>query len=488
MTRPTALVLFARLVLVLTPCAAPHAAGSQAPHTQTGAQAVAEIPVEITEQRVRAAWDDACAAVAAELAFAPEPPLTLVLATPAEVAARVAAENLPAVRRRQADAARAETEAQALGEAIGRFAFAKYAWSTREVLVVPSTLAETAQTLARPELSSDTALRAILVHELVHARDDAAHDFAARLAEHHTLDALTGLNAVLEGHAQHLARRVCAQRGWAQGFEAYSAAIGALPEEGALERLGEAMRLLLGVQSANLRTAYHEGERFVAALETAGGAELVARAFREPPRDGETIFHPEWYVDPSLRPRVLYDAEPVLDLFAARLPEDEWSAQRLSLEPAQLAASLALLPAETVQRITETLRASRLIVLQPSAAPDSKMVVLGVLEFASAAAARDYVDAARSLVDIKAERMKTGALRILASERNELELPGLEGFVARLRMQNGLLPLEVVTLDAARGSVVLEAIFSAEPIDDDDLAALAPVLFEALRPLATGPR
>ncbi|NOT32095.1 MAG: hypothetical protein HOP15_16735, partial [Planctomycetes bacterium] len=198
-------------------------------------------------------------------------------------------------------------------------------------------------------------------------------------------------------------------------------------------------------------------------------------------------FHPAWYLDPSQRPAVLFDLEPALTRFAARFPETEWSAQRMSLQSAQIEAALALLPPETVQRVSRALRASRAISLQPSAAPDSKMVVLAAMEFESAAAALDYLDAARALADLKAEHMQSGPLRILASERSELARPDLSGFLARIRMRNGAFEFEMKTLDAARGSVVVETVFSAEPIEDAALAALGSELLDAVARLADAP-
>lgn len=445
---------------------------------------VAAAQEAVTAERVRAAYADACAAVASTLAFRPEPALELRFVEPAELAARVAEENLPLVRLRQSDPARAEAEARQLGAAFAQLAFAKYAWSTRELLVLSGQWELQAERLDRPEMCDDGTLRAVLVHELVHARDDAEFGLSAVLQQADSNDATSALNALIEGHAQFLARRVCAAAGWTEGFEAFTGAIGALPESTA--ELDEFTRTILRVQSAALTSAYHQGERFVAALEAAGGPERVARAFREPPRDGETIAHPEWYLDPGTRPRVLYDAEPALAHFAARFPAEVWSAQRLSLAPAQIEAALALLPRETVASVVGTLRASRLISLQPSAAPGSKVVALVVMEFEGAAGAQAYLAAARELGRRKDELMKEGQVRVLGSRTTELEAPGVDGFLVRRQMKNGALTFEAITLDAARGTLVLETVFSGEAIADEAHVALVGELFERIRLRADG--
>lgn len=438
----------------------------------------------ITQERLRAAYADACGAVATTLAFRPEPALALCFVEPDELAACIAAENLPAVRLRQSDPARAEAEARQLGQASAQFVFAKYAWSTREVLVLCEPWELQAERLDRPEMCDDASLRAVLVHELVHARDDAEFGLAAVLERADSNDAASALNALIEGHAQFLARRVCAEAGWAAGFEAFTGAIGALPESNAA--LDEVTRTLLRIQSATLQGAYHQGERFVAALHAAGGAERVARAFREPPRDGETIAHPEWFLDPSTRPRVRYDPGAALDHFAARFPAEVWSAQRLALTAAQIEAALALLPKETVAHVVAGLRASRLISLQPSAEPASKMVALVVMEFEDEAGAHAYLAAARELMRKKDELMRTGPLRVLGSETSELG-GGQTGFLVRRQMKIGAIAFEAVTLDAARGPLVVETVFSGEPIEDAAHVALVGELFERVRPLADAP-
>lgn len=440
-------------------------------------------PVQaVTEERLRAAYEEARAALAAEPGFALPAEARLVLCDTATVAARIEAENLPLIRLREPDADKAAESARQVGASLAQVVFAKYAWSTRELLVVPAAWQAQAHLLDRPEMTGDAALRAVLVHELVHAWDDARVGLTAFLAGLDSNDAVLAASALIEGHAQFRARRLCERHGWSPGFEAFTSGIGQVPEGSAA--MGEGMQLLLRIQGANLRSAYLDGERFVAALHAAGGDELVARAFQSPPGDAETILHPGWYLDPSTRPAVLHDPEPALDLFAERFPAAEWTANRVSLQSAQVAAGLALLPAETVQQVTAPLRAGRALSLQPSAAPESKMVVLVVLEFESEPAARAFVAAAEELGERKDEALRQGMLRITDSEREPLALPpelGITGFRQRLAMVNGTFAFEVATVDATRGRLVVELVFSGEPIEDGELAALAGKLLEAVR-------
>jgi hypothetical protein len=434
---------------------------------------------EITRERLDAAFADARAAVEKTLEARLPEDLTVQVVEPEEIAARVADENLPSLLRQFPDPETARAQAQVLGEAFAQIAFAKYAWSTSELLVAPSTWTALAAQLERPALTGDGALRAVMVHELVHALDDAAFDLGASIERLDNPDAIAAFNAVIEGHAQLEARRVCVQAGWTEGFECFTESIGALPPSA--EEQGEAELLLLRLQIDTVATAYYEGERFVAAIQAAGGPEAVARAFRDPPRDGETIFHPEWFLDEKLRPAVRYDLESPLDLFAERFASDAWLTSRQSIQPAQLEAALALLPRESIQRIQSTLRGNRTFVAQPRQAPASKLVVLAVMEFDAEESARFYLEAVRQLGLLKDEVMKTGEIRIVESEYADLDLPSGQGLLQRKRMQVGPQTVEVASVSAVRGRTVVETIFSNEPIEDSAHRELAGTLLEALR-------
>jgi hypothetical protein len=437
---------------------------------------------KVTEERLRAAYADARAALESELGARFAEGLVLRIATAEEVGKRVAEENLPQLRRSQPDEEKARAQARLLGEATGQFAYAKYSWSAREFLVVPRTWERNARQLERPVLTEDAALRAVMVHELVHAWDDHVHDLTAFVDRSDSIDAASAINAIVEGHAQHVARRVCKARGWSAGFDAFTAVIGAIPESS--KSLGEAMLMVQRAQAANLSFAYRDGESFVDALERAGGAEALARAFREPPRDGETILHPEWYLDPKTRPPSLYDPEPALDLFVKRFPAEVWTSQRISLQSNQMEAALALLPKEESRAILASIRNARLVVLNPTANPGEKVVILSVMEFGTAAEARAWVEASGRLSKLKDEQMKTGVVRITGSSTSTIESDDAArtaGLLQTKQMKNGALAFEVKSIDLARGKVVVETLFSGEPIETDPHVKLAIELLDAVK-------
>lgn len=434
---------------------------------------------KITEERLNAAYADAQKAIAKELSASLEQLPRLKISDALTLAKAVAAENLPMIRLRQPDEEKAKTAAKQAGAQLATFAYAKYAWSTKEFLVVPANWEGTARIAKRPELTGDEALRAVMVHELCHALDDRAHDFDALLRASPNTDTSSALCAVIEGHAQHRARRVCAAAGWSRGFESFTESIGALPEDAGAN--GEAQKRWLEAQSANASFAYREGERFVAAIEKAAGNEALGRVFRSPPQDTETILNPAWYLDPKSRPAQLYDAEPALDKFAAAYDGAVWSSQRVSLNGAQLGASLNQLPKEEMDAIVASIRATRVIQLYPTADPSSKVALLAVIEFDGESSASSFVEASARLSKLKDESMSKGTLRITGSKSTALERKEYRGWLQEKTMVNGTLEFQFASIDACRGRIVVETIMSGEPLEREAHEELIGELHDAVK-------
>jgi hypothetical protein len=418
-------------------------------------------PLPVDEARVAAAFADARAAVEKVLGSKLDdlPPPQLVGAR--EIARTVADENLPAIRRRQPDEELAKAEAERLGAATSTRVYAKYAWSTHTLLVVGRTWEQNARLLNRPQLTSDHALRSVLVHELCHAVDDRRFGFADRLAAAATTDAVDALNAVIEGHAQYDARRVCKESGWSDGFDEFTGAIGALPAAAAILGQGEAM--ILRATATAAATAYVDGERFVAAVLTARKDKGEQQLFEAPPKDLQAVLQPQWYLDPASRPDLLYDFEPALDAFAAAMDAAVWSGGRSSPTGKQIASGLTLLPQADVDTFVASLRAARLLRLVPTDAPQSKAALLCAIEFDSADSARRWIDLSMRVSDLKDKAMAKGMLRITGSKTTPLDSPSVCGVLQEKKMRNGAVAFDVASIDAMRGRIVVETIFSGEP-------------------------
>src|SRR5262249_54477815 len=133
-------------------------------------------------------------------------------------------------------------------------------------------------------------------------------------------DALRALNALIEGHAQFVARELAPRLGCADGFAAYTRAINA-PPKGLVENGDTGTQMVLRTANSALTTSYTEGEACFTALHAEGGDAAVERAFREPPGDAVLIARPAWFLHPEQRPRAVFELEPALDAFAADFTE-----------------------------------------------------------------------------------------------------------------------------------------------------------------------
>ena len=130
---------------------------------------------QLDEAAVRAGYEEAVAAVAAVLERRLEPPPPLRFVEPNELGERVAEENMELLLRQHGDQATAEAAASQAGAQYAQFAFAKYSWSSKEFLVVLTNWNGKARLMDKIELVEDETVRAVLVHELVHAQIGRAH-------------------------------------------------------------------------------------------------------------------------------------------------------------------------------------------------------------------------------------------------------------------------------------------------------------------------
>lgn len=412
-------------------------------------------------ERIQAAHADALAAIRKVLGEEASALPAARIATSAELAKAVALENLPMLRLRIPDEAGAKAQADLAGSSASSRLIAKYAWSTKELLVVPGNWQLNAKLFPKQRLLDDDVLRAVIVHELCHALDDKAHDFTAMLLKASTVDAANAVSAIIEGHAQHQARKICAQAGWSDGFERYTGIVGALPEGG--PDMGEAVKMVLSARAREFGFAYHEGERFVAAIEKAGGAKALDEMFRRPPADAEEILSPEWYLDPKKRPATVFELEPALDRFAGGYDPKIWTATRMGLNGQQLAAGLAMLEPADRDKIQKSMRGARFVQLVPSANPTSKIAILVAMEFASEDAAQHFVEQSAKLSRMKDEAMTRGLLRIVSSSSGQVELVNGKGWIHEKRMVNGTLEFPVSSMNVHRGRIVIETTFSGDP-------------------------
>jgi hypothetical protein len=368
-------------------------------------------------------------------------------------------------------------QAQAFAESLGPALLAKYVFEERAILVSAEALHRNAELLVRPELESALVVRAIVVHEHVHADDVPRYDFAGLYVRAGDPDRLQALNAVLEGHAQHVARRACAELRLSAGFDLFTQAIAAEVPEGA--ELGEGLRLLQRVQRETFGASYIAGERFMAAVEAKASRAGLERVLREPPRDMAEIHRPEWYLEPGLRPATRLELEGALDAFEAAYRERGWKGMRSSLDTAQLATAFNGFDEAGVKRIQSALVRGRLIQL---ASPDRSVVHYALAcEWASAADAAFVLKTSEALLKRRDKDMQEGAVRILSAAYEPVAEEDLVGVYGLKRVKAFGDEVDVATAVLADGSLTLELLRSGEPGTKEDLLSLARRLRAAAR-------
>jgi len=386
-----------------------------------------------------------------------------------EIAKVLARENLASMTAQIGDEEIGAEQAEAFGAGLAPALLAKYAFEERVILVSPEGFERNAEMLAVPELLSEQALRAVIVHELVHAADVPRFAFAATLAGLDDPDRINALSAVLEGHAQHVARKVCAELGLEAGFRHYNQAVVGVPTDEGDD--GEAIRLMRRVARLTLARTYTDGERFVAAIEKAGGPEGVERAFREPPRDLAEVGTPEWYLHPELRPVAAYDLDAALTAFEAGYG-DEFAGVRQSIHAAQLELAFESLDPQVVKRITSSLRGAR---YAQRARGQEVLHYAMACEWSSDEAAELVLQASVELVKQRDEQMKDGMIRIESSEYEDVAFEDLHthGTLATKQMKTPFAKFVVRSLVLRSGSLTFELLRSNEAGTADEFLAAA---------------
>lgn len=166
---------------------------------------------------------------------------------------------------------------------------ALYATRTREVMVSLPLMQSYQRSLPNDAKIQESALLALLIHELVHAADDKLY----RIHENRDLNfrASFAQSAAFEGHAQWVTRNICTTADCLAGLEAL--------DDFMFGRRNPPNQLTQSVQAISrnvLEYSYVEGERFIATLaQRPDGAKLITDLLSNPPQDPIQILDPNSY-------------------------------------------------------------------------------------------------------------------------------------------------------------------------------------------------
>ena len=389
--------------------------------------------------------------------------ITFRLSDPAELRDILGDELRPQLRARMEPVALAEATADQLAAGLSMVLLAKYATATREILVCVDNIIEVAEEADHPALLARETLRAILVHECIHAIDHQRYDWPSALSTMTTDAEATAYNAVIEGHAQLVARDLCERAGWTDGFEAYTRMIGFAPDD------HSAVGAQVRIAAATLGAAYHAGERFLDHIDGDGDQEAIDAAFADPPAEMELVHYPEWYLDRDLYAEVVEGFERTLSPFRM-FDAKKWTVQSMAVGPEQIRAALTPLPADEIDEAISGLVTNRSLVANPIPDPQSSVAVGSALLFGDAAAASRYLDATRKLSELKDGSMREGIIKITRADYLPLEGDGWRGYLVEKQvsaMHNPITVFNGVLIEDDRG---VELLLSGVPFADRELA------------------
>jgi hypothetical protein len=153
----------------------------------------------------------------------------------------------------------------------------------KRVVVNEENLSRFVAGLTRSGIGEREAALTVLIHELVHAADDAEFDFVA-VERQHAGDAL-GVYMIAEGHAELQTEELCKQAGCANAFTLARSAY-RTPQR----RLDNA-EAIHAARGSNLLLLYGQSHEFLKALQSRDSdGSLVKQAMRTPPGSALDFF------------------------------------------------------------------------------------------------------------------------------------------------------------------------------------------------------
>ena len=348
-------------------------------------------------------------------------------------------------------------------EVMGGVCLARYAFAAGEVLICRENIEELAAVLEIPALESEETLRAVLVHEFVHARDAREVDFAARVAACADTDQLQAMNAVIEGHAQYVTRAIAVTHELEAAFEVFAGAISKVPPS-----LTEpALRTQAEVAASAFAFAYEDGERFVRAVAEARGPEALPLLFSEPPRDPTEILRPEYFLDPASRPELTVAIDRGLDHFQVVAIPEPYRVQRMSILRPQLEVSMKGVDQALLETTLDALVGCRALFGMNPEQPGA-FLSAAVMEFETPGLALTGLRAQRAVLLLRDEQNREGAIRITDVTYTDLQLEdGARGILSEKVVETPIGEQEGITVLLVREAAMVE-LTSFEDSDDVD--------------------
>ncbi|GEM_PF-6506840 len=356
---------------------------------------------------------------------------------------------------------------------LGNQILGKYDWRNKKILIGLTNLKRQARMFHLPDLLAPETLKALLTHEAIHVVDQMRYSWVEKMKG----ATIQIYNAVVEGHAQAVAEKICKVEGWEKGFSTFSSVIGKIPAS-----LSGLERQIMEVRISQTRDAYWKGRLFVLAIEKALGKPGIKRIFEQPPKSFDQVLHPEWYLHPELQPHSSFDPTPAFKAFLEGMSRKKWKARRVEGSLSQFGAALSLLPEKERKWILESIVGNRTLLVMRRKNPRMGGVIgLTFIQFKTDEDAASYLDSGLKLSRIKDRKMSKGLLRITGATYDDLRKKNKPMIYMSKDLSVRGKSLTVQNLMIARKNLVLEMLYSKVPIEKSKFLRLGQSLIQKVR-------
>ena len=361
---------------------------------------------------------------------------------------------------------------------------AKYDIAAHAVLVVPENV-EQCSAFAGVDLGTEDVLRVALAHECTHALDFPRFHWADSRQKVSTELEFEAFGAIVEGHAQFVAKRVAARWNLAGAFDVFTKAIGALPE-GAPDFLLPMLRAAI----SQATFAYWEGAAFLEAVSAEAGETGVLRALEHPPKTTRDIEHPAEWLHPD-RVSTGLDLTPALAALEALVGTPPWTVQKADVLEGMVRGQLADLPPDEVKAALEGFQSAKALVA--SRAGSTEMFLVLGMRFSTDAQAKAFAALDRRATEAKDAKMRTGVVQVKSAHYVDGAGTGGKwpGCTVEKVVTAGALTITASTSVFAAGSFAFEVSVSGRAVErawmDRVVDALATYVAEPTHPVPAMP-
>jgi hypothetical protein len=352
---------------------------------------------------------------------------------------------------------------------------AKYESSTKTIHIVPPNILAIWGNLNADEFRD--LLSAILIHEYIHAADDINYNFTDRLLNCGNSAEIKAYNAVIEGHAQYVARQICEYLNYVNAFNTFTDMIGAFEES---ETEDETVLYLRRIYCAEFSFIYYDGENFITEIVEMGGEEYIEQAFIYPPKDMEVILNPEWYVYPDSRPELTYNIETALNYIIEEFPN--FQSLKIPLTKPLLETALVYIPEDDIERIINNLVQAHTVQLQPANSySGDKLIIAALYEFTNPEEAMHFVASSELMSRMKDEKMNTGIINIIETKYKSITEDTVNGVYFFKKIETYGQVIDTYSLIVYQNKFVAEISYLNKKINTEQLIKMSRGLFNAVQ-------